>query len=99
MYMRIVWGKILPGKWGEFNAAFIAAMANRGNVKGLKDHWLARDQNDAHAGYSITLWDSETDMRAFWDSQKRRDVMAPLEPFYVNQFTTTHCEVTYELNA
>ncbi len=98
MYMRIVWGKILPGKCNEFEVAFKAAMAVRGEVKGLKDHWLARDQSDANAGYSITLWDTESDMRAFWDSSKRKDVMAPLEPFYVNQFTTTHCEVKYALH-
>lgn len=97
MHMRIVWGKIVPGKWNEFEAAFKAAMATRGEVKGLKHHWLAHDQSDANAGYSITLWDTELDMRTFWDSQKRRDVMAPLEPFYVNQFTTTHCEVKYTL--
>ena len=97
MYMRIVWGKILPGKWDDFEAAFKAAMATRGNQKGLENHWLARDQNDPDAGYSITVWTSEGDMKSFWDSPKRQQVMAPLEPFYVNQFTTTHCEVRYEL--
>lgn len=98
MYMRIVWGKIVPGKWNEFEAAFKTSMATRGEVKGLKEHWLARDQHDANAGYSITLWNAEADMRAFWDSQRRKDVMAPLEVFYVNQFTTTHCEVKYTLH-
>ena len=39
MYMRIVWGKIIPGKWNEFEAAFKAAMAKRGEVTGLKNHW------------------------------------------------------------
>ena len=99
MFMRIVWGKIRPGKWAEFEAAFKSAMAARGDLKGLKNHWLARDQEDPEAGYSITLWDSESDMQAFWDSPKRKQVMAPLEPFYVNQFTTTHCQVRYELHA
>jgi len=98
MYMRIVWGKIVDDKWDEFEAAFKAAMAARGDLKGLKNHWLARDQNDVDAGYSITLWDSESDMRAFWDSDKRKEVMAPLEPFYINQFTITHCEVKYTLH-
>lgn len=97
MYMRIVWGKIISGKWSEFEAAFKASMATRGDLKGLRNHWLARDQNDPSAGYSITLWDSEADMTSFWDSPKRKQVMAPLEPFYVNQFTTTHCEVRYDL--
>lgn len=72
-------------------------MTLRGDVKGLKNHWLARDQHDPDAGFSITLWDSETDMRTYWDSQKRKDMMAPLEPFDVNLYTTTHCEVTYAL--
>jgi len=54
MYMRIVWGKIVRDKWDEFEAAFKATMAARGDVKGLKSHWLARDQNDPDAGYSIT---------------------------------------------
>ena len=49
MYMRIVWGKILPGKWAEFEAAFKASMATRGDPKGLRNHWLARDQNDPNA--------------------------------------------------
>jgi heme-degrading monooxygenase HmoA len=97
MFMRIVWGKILPGKWDEFESAFKAAMAKRGELKGLKDHWLARNQDDPDAGYSITLWESEADMKAFWDSPKRKEIMAPLEPFYVNQFTTTHCAVRYDM--
>jgi heme-degrading monooxygenase HmoA len=97
MYMRIVWGKILPGKWDEFEAAFKAAMATRGNQKGLENHWLARDQKDSDAGYSITVWTSEADMKSFWDSPKRKQVMAPLEPFYAKQFTITHCEVRYDL--
>ena len=98
MYMRIVWGKIVSGRWNEFEAAFKTAMAARGEVKGLKDHWLARDQHDANAGYSITLWSSEADMQAFWDSPKRKAVTDPLEPFYVNQFTTTQCEVKFALH-
>ena len=98
MYMRIVWGKIIPGKWDEFEAAFKASMAARGDVAGLLNHWLTRDQNDENAGYSITLWNAESDMQTFWDSQRRKDVMAPLEPFYVNQFTITHCEVKYTLH-
>lgn len=97
MFMRIVWGKIRPGKWDEFEAAFKTAMATRGELEGLKEHWLTRDLGDPNAGYSITLWESEASMLAFWDSPRRKEIMAPLEPFYVNQFTTTHCEVRYDM--
>jgi hypothetical protein len=30
-------------------------------------------------------------MRAFWDSKKRNEAMAILQPFYVNQYTITNC--------
>ena len=63
--------------------------------EGLKNQWFARDQDDPDAGYSITLWDTEADMRAFWDSKKREEAMALLRPYFLNQFTVTHCEVRY----
>jgi hypothetical protein len=32
-------------------------------------------------------------MRAFWESPKRGEAMAVLQPFFVNQFTITNCAV------
>ena len=93
MHMRIVWGKILPGQWEAFEAAFKKALEIRGEAKGLKSQWLLRDQNDPDAGYSISQWDSAEDMRAFWESKQRSDAMAVIQPFFVNQFTITNCEV------
>ena len=97
MYMRIVWGRIAPGQWDAFEAAYKKAVSLRGEVKGLRNQWLTRDQDDTDAGYSVTLWDSEADMRAFWDSKKREEAMALLRPYFLNQFTVTHCEVRYSL--
>ena len=50
MEMRIIWGKILPGQWDAFEAAFRRAVEIRGDVKGLKGQWLLRDRNDPDAG-------------------------------------------------
>lgn len=93
MQMRIIWGKIVPGQWDAFEAAFKRAIELRGQVKGLRGQWLLRDKNDPDAGYSVSHWDSEEDMRAFWDSPKRAEVMAVLQPFFVNQYTVTNCTV------
>ena len=93
MHMRIVWGKIQPGQWEAFEAAFAKALEIRGEPKGLVSQWLLRDQNDSDAGYSISQWESDEDMRAFWDSSQRREAMAIIQPFFVNQYTTTSCEV------
>ena len=64
MYMRIIWGRIAAGQWDGFEAAYKKATSLRGGVKGLKNQWLARDQADPDAGYSITLWESEEAMAA-----------------------------------
>ena len=93
MHMRIIWGRIMPGQWNAFEAAFKRALEIRGEVKGLRGQWLLQDQNDPDAGYAVSQWESEEDMRAFWDSKKRGEAMALLQPFYVNQFTITNCTV------
>ena len=93
MHMRIVWGRILPGQWDAFEAAFTEALETRGEVKGLISQWLLRDQDDPNAGYSVSQWESDGAMRAFWESKQRSDAMAVLQPFFVNQFTVTNCEV------
>src|ERR1700733_7015879 len=93
MEMRIIWGKIMPGQWDAFEAAFKKALEIRGEVKGLKSQWLLRDQNDPDAGYSISQRESDEEMRAFWDSKTRNDAMAVLQPFFVNQFTITNCAI------
>jgi len=93
MHIRIVWGKVLPGQWDAFEAAYKKALEIRGEVKGLKCQWLLQDQNDPDAGYSISQWESDEDMRTFWDSRKRSDAMAVIQPFFVNQFTITNCVV------
>jgi heme-degrading monooxygenase HmoA len=96
--MRIIWGRIVTGQWDAFEGAFKRAISLRGDVKGLRNQWFARDQNDPDAGYSITLWDTEADMREFWESKKREEAMALLRPYFLNQFTVTACEVRYSLH-
>ena len=86
-------GQILPGQWDAFEAAFKKALEIRGHVEGLKGQWLLRDENDPDAGYSISQWESADAMQAFWDSKKRHEAMAVLQPFYVNQYTITNCAV------
>ena len=49
MYMRIIWGRIVAGQWDGFEAAYKKATSLRGNVKGLKNQWLARDQGVSEA--------------------------------------------------
>jgi heme-degrading monooxygenase HmoA len=95
MYARIVWGKIQPGKWSEYEAAYRNAISARGPTNGLVMQWLARDDRDPDAGYSISIWESKAALEAYVDSKQHQDMTAPLKPFFVNQYTSTHCDIRY----
>ena len=92
MHMRIVWGETFPDNGMLLKRPSRRLWKIRGKAKGLNSQYLLRDQNDPDAGYSISHWDSEEDMRAFWDSKQRSDAMAVIQPFFVNHYTITNCE-------
>jgi len=95
MYMRVVWGKVRSGQWEQYEEAYKNVLRpGAENIRGLKGRWLARDLDDPDAGYSVSLWESTDAIKRY----KARDffrhkVMPALQPFFVGDFTTTHCEV------
>lgn len=97
MIMRITWGRIHPGKWEEYEKTYNGTVvAKSKNIKGLRGRWLAQDTADKDAGYSVSLWDSAEDMEAYEQSEFfKKEILAPLQPFHINAFTTTRCEVKY----
>jgi heme-degrading monooxygenase HmoA len=97
MIMRITWGRIHPGTWEEYEKTYNATVvAKSKNIKGLRGRWLAQDTADKDAGYSVSLWDSAEDMEAYEQSEFfKKEILAPLQPFHINAFTTTRCDVKY----
>jgi heme-degrading monooxygenase HmoA len=95
MIMRITWGRIQHGKWDEYEKTYNATVAVMSrNVKGLRGRWLAQDTSDKDAGYAVSLWDSLEDMQAYEQSDfYKKEILGPLQPFFINAFTTTRCEV------
>jgi len=100
MIMRITWGKLHSGKWSEFEQAYRTHVVAKGaNVKGLQGRWLAQDTADADAGYAVSLWDTLADMRAYEQSALYKQIVAPLQPFFVGEFTTHTCDVKHAQDA
>jgi hypothetical protein len=95
MFTRIVWGKVLPGKWGEYESAYKKSIAARGPVDGLLVQWLAQDERDPDAGYSVSIWECRDKMLTYVGSKPHKDMTSPLVPFFVNQYTATHCEIRH----
>jgi heme-degrading monooxygenase HmoA len=97
MIMRITWGKVHAGKWDAYEQAYRnTVVAKSKNIRGLRSRWLARDTADKDAGFAVSLWDSLDDMRAYEQSDfYQKEILAPLQPFFVGEFKTYHCEVRY----
>jgi heme-degrading monooxygenase HmoA len=96
MIMRMTWGKLRPGSWNEFEKTYRATVAAKGgNIKGLRGRWLLQDSQDKDTGFAVSLWDSQADMQAYEQSTLYREIMAPLQPFFVGEYKTYRCDVKY----
>ena len=95
MIMRITWGKVQAGKWDEYRRAYEAVMLPRSrSIKGLRGRWLAQDRDDPDAGFAVSLWDSMEAIDAYRASPMfENEIQAPLQPFFVGEFRTNHCDV------
>ena len=94
MVIRITWGKLQPGKWDDFERTYRATVVARAkDVKGLRGRWLAQDAADKDTGFAVSLWDSAADIQAYEQSALYKEVVAPLQPFFVGEYKTYRCEV------
>ena len=95
MIMRITWGKLRSGSWQEFEQAYHNVVAGKA-VQGLQGRWLAQDCDDPDGGFSVSLWATEADMRAYEQGDVyRQQILPALEPFFAGEFTKYHCDVKY----
>jgi len=96
MYLRIIHGKLKPGAWNDFEAAYMKAMAEAGAVHGLCGRWLTRDLDDPDAGTSISLWASVEDLDAYEKSELLKSRIQPrLTPFFSGDYRTTKSRVQH----
>jgi heme-degrading monooxygenase HmoA len=87
MFMKISWGKVRPGQWKAFEAAYRKAIDQK-TIPGLKSRWLAQDVNDPDAGHSITLWENLEALQKYEQSDLYKKVIVPAcEEFYANEVT------------
>jgi heme-degrading monooxygenase HmoA len=100
MVIRITWGKLRAGAWGDFERTYRNTIAAKGkNIKGLRGRWLAQDAGDKDTGFAVSLWDNLADMQAYEESDLYREILTPLQPFFVGEFKTYRCEVKYSEGA
>ena len=92
MFMRISWGKVKDGQWDEYERRYVADTGAGGPRPDKK--WLVRDLDDPNAGYSISLWANEADMRTYAsDPDIRKNVEETYGDLFTGTYETRHCSV------
>jgi len=63
-------------------------------VTDLRGRWLAHDVNDPNGGFSVSLWDTLEEMRAYEQSAVfTQEIQPTLQPYFVGEYTTFQCDV------
>ena len=95
MVIRITWGRLRAGAWDEFERAYRANVTDGKTIKGFRGRLLVQDSGDKDTGFAVSLWDNPADMKAYEESPLYREIMAPLQPFFVGEYKTYRCDVKY----
>jgi heme-degrading monooxygenase HmoA len=93
MFMRMAWGRVEPGKWDEYEAAYRKGDAEAGRPDGLIAHRLMRDLDDPDIGYASLLWETSEAMEAYENSDNYRTRVAPIREFFKSAFVVNRLEV------
>jgi heme-degrading monooxygenase HmoA len=96
MYMRVAWGRVEPGKWDEYEAAYRKGAAEAGRPDGLVAHRLMRDVDDPDTGFTTLVWETREAMEAYENSTNYRTRLAPIQPFFPGAFVVNRLEVVID---
>ena len=91
-------GGIRQGQWEEYERRFDKLAAAQTAAGGPKRRWLVRDLDEPDAGFAISLFDSEEEMRAYSNNPVARErTQSELSDLYVGDYRTRQCEVRRQL--
>jgi heme-degrading monooxygenase HmoA len=100
MFMRITWGRIKPGQWEEYEQRFEKLAAAQLSEGGPMRRWLVRDLDEPDAGFAISVFDTEEQMRT-WSSDPaaRERTKSEMSDLYIGEYRARQCEVRLQLDA
>ncbi len=94
MYIRMVWGKLRPGTWQNYERHYHDRVANASNaVKGLQERQLLRSTEDPDEGISVSIWNSVEDLLEYERGDFRQRLAKAVEHLYRGEYWVKHFEV------
>ncbi len=94
MYIRMVWGKLRPGSWGEYERHYNErVISGAQNIKGLKQRQLLRSTEDPDEGISLSVWETLDDLLNYERGEFRGNLAKEVENLYRGEYWVKHFEV------
>jgi heme-degrading monooxygenase HmoA len=94
MYVRMVWGKLRPGSWEEYERHYHEKLAGHHGIEGLQERQLLRSTEDSDEGISVSIWDSLEHLRGYEMGQFRQNVAREVEHLYRGEYWVKPFEVS-----
>lgn len=99
MFMRVSWGRIREGQWLEYEKRFKKLAKANMEHGGPSRRWLVRDLDEPDAGFAISLFETEDEMRNWANDPKARErVKQEMADLYVGDYRVRNCEVRFEMD-
>ncbi len=93
MYIRMVWGKLRPGSWDEYERHYHERLTGGVKIPGLQERQLLRSTEDPDEGISISVWDTLENLRDYETGEFRQNVAREVEHLYRGEYWVKHFEV------
>lgn len=87
MIVRMVWGRLQFGTWDQYEKIHKSKVEPTVNtVKGLVVRELLRSTEDPDEGISVTLWETEEDLKNYEGSELHQSIAKDAEPTYRGEY-------------
>ncbi|MFN3890166.1 MAG: STAS/SEC14 domain-containing protein [Beijerinckiaceae bacterium] len=97
MFMRISWGRIREGGWLEYEERFKKLALDNIKQGGPTRRWLVRDLDEPDAGFAISIFDTEEEMRNWANNPEARErVKTEMTDLYIGDYRVRNCEVRFK---
>ena len=87
MIVRMAWGRVRFGAWDQYEKIYKREVEPTVNtVKGLAVRELLRSTEDPDEGISITLWETEEDLKNYEESELSKSLAKVAEHLYRGEY-------------
>ena len=94
MYLRMVWGRLRPGTWTDYERHYKERVATHNDdIQGLRERQLLRSTEDPDEGVSVSVWDTLENLRAYETGEFRQTIAKEVEHLYRGEYWVKHFEV------